>query len=73
MNSVKADSIYKYSTGFQATSEFMCNIFAFKFKEFGNTHVVIKLLGHKSYHTNADPPNSLCEQCQQQYSVNKKM
>lgn len=73
MNSVKADSIYKYSTGFQATSEFMCNIFAFKFKEFGNTHVVIKLLGHKSYHTNADPPNSLCKHCQQQYSVNNKM
>lgn len=48
------------------------NIFAFKFKEFGNTHAVIKLLGHKSY-TNADPPNSLCKQCQQQYSVNKKM
>lgn len=66
-------TVYKYSTGFQATSEFMCNIFAFKFKEFGNTHAVIKLLGHKSYHTNADPPNSLCKQCQQQYSVNKKM
>lgn len=66
-------TVYKYSTGFQATSEFMCNIFAFRFKEFGNTHAVIKLLGHKSYHTNADPPNSLCKQCQQQYSVNKKM
>lgn len=52
----------------------LCVIYLpFKFKEFGNTHAVIKLLGHKSYHTNADPPNSLCKQCQQQYSVNKKM
>lgn len=52
----------------------LCVIYLpFKFKEFGNTHAVIKLLSHKSYHTNADPPNSLCKQCQQQYSVNKKM
>lgn len=63
---------WQYISTVQVFKAIMCNIFAFKFKEFGNTHAVIKLLGHKSY-TNADPPNSLCKQCQQQYSVNKKM
>lgn len=63
----------------------MCNIFAFKFKEFGNIHVVINCLvfGHKSYQgALVDPPNSLCKHCQQQnkrereskrYCMRKKM
>lgn len=38
----------------------MCNIFVFKFKEFGNIYVVIKLLGYKLY-INVDFLNSLCK------------
>lgn len=39
----------------------MCNIFVFKFKEFGNIYVVIKLLGYKLYYINVDFLNSLCK------------